>query len=90
MFWSQVKGQLISLTLKNRDLLLVETKGQAVQITESRWWRSDRMSMSGEVQVAYRILNKNGKVKETGVILKASKVEGTSFNEMPEFSFQVK
>lgn len=90
MFWSQVKGQLISLTLKNRDLLLVETKGQAVQITESRWWWSDRMSMSGEVQVAYRILNKNGKVKETGVILKASKVEGTSFNEMPGFSFQAK
>ncbi len=86
-FWAQVKGQLISLTLRNRDRLLLEAKAQALQITESRWYTSDRISTSGEVQVAYRVLDQDGKVKDTGVILKASKSEGTSFHEMPEFSF---
>jgi len=86
-FWAQVKGQLIWKALENRDRLLLEAKAQVLQITESRWWRSDCISMSGEVQVAYRILDKDGKVTKTGVILKASKAERTSFNEMPEFSF---
>lgn len=87
VFWTQVKGQLISEAMKDRDRLLLEAKSQAIQITETRTWRSDRLSMCGEVQVAYRILDKDGKIKKTGVFLKASKVEGTSFNEMSEFSF---
>jgi len=86
-FWAQVKGQLISGILKDRDRLLLEAKGQAIQITESRWWRSDRISIGGEVQVAYRVLDKNGNVTKTGVILKASKAEETCFNQMPGFSF---
>lgn len=86
-FWAQVKGQLISEVLRDRDRLLLEAKGQAIQITESRWWRSDLISISGEVQVVYRVLDKNGNVTKTGVILKASKADRTGFNEMPEFSY---
>ncbi|MDP2992400.1 MAG: hypothetical protein Q8N82_03440, partial [Deltaproteobacteria bacterium] len=86
-FWTQVKGQLISRTLEDRNRLLIEAKGQALQIIESRWWWSDCISMSGEIQVAYRVLDKDGKITKVGVILKSSKAEMTSFKEMPEFSF---
>jgi hypothetical protein len=84
-FWTQVKGQLIWLTLKDRDRLLLEGKGQVVQINESRWYKSDCILASGEVQVAYRVLDPEGKVKKTGVILKASKAERVKLQEMPEF-----
>lgn len=86
-FWAQVKGQSLALTLKDRDLLLLEVKGQAVQITESRWWWSDRLMLCGEIQVAYRILGKDGNLKNSGVILKASKAEKTSFKALSEYSF---
>jgi hypothetical protein len=85
VFWTQVKGQLIWLTLKDRDRLLLEGKGQVVQINESRWYKGDSILASGEVQVAYRVLNPEGKVKKTGVILKASKAERVRLQEMPEF-----
>jgi hypothetical protein len=89
-FWAQVKGQLISSTLKKRDRLLLEAKAQALQITESRWWKSDVVSIGGEVQVAYRILNPDGTVKKADVILKVSKAKSTSLrrlDEMPGFSY---
>jgi|WetSurMetagenome_2_1015567.scaffolds.fasta_scaffold25959_4 hypothetical protein len=86
-FWTQVKGQSLWQALKGRDLLLLEVKGQAVQITESRWWRSDRLMLCGEIQVAYRILGKDGKLKNSGVILRASKMEKTSFKELSDYSF---
>lgn len=86
-FWAQVRGQLMSAVIKGRDRLLIEAKGQALQITESRWYASDRMNIGGEVQVAYRILNQDGGLTKAGVILKASKAERTSFDEMPEVSF---
>lgn len=86
-FWTQVRGQLMSAVIKGRDRLLIEAKGQALQITESRWFASDRMNIGGEVQVAYRILNQDGGLTKAGVILKASKAERTRFDEMPEMSF---
>lgn len=88
-FWAQVKGQLLSAAIKGRDRLSIEAKGQALQITESRWYASDRMNIGGEIQIAYRILNQDGGLTKAGVILKASKAEETRFDEMPEASFEV-
>jgi hypothetical protein len=86
-FWAQVKGQLISHAIANRDRLILEAKAQAIQITETRWWASNRMCTSGEVQAAYKIINTKGEVTRTRVLLKASKAKMTSFQEMPEVSF---
>lgn len=86
-FWAQVKGQLISETLRDQKRLLIEAKAQALQITESRWYASDRLMIGGEIQVAYRILSKDGKVEKTGVILKTSDMEEVSFKKMFAISF---
>lgn len=87
-FWAQVKGLLIGLAIKDRDRLLIEVKGQTLQITESRWFRSDRLVTSGEIQVAYRLLDKDGNLKKAAVILKASPVNESEFAGMPATSFQ--
>ena len=86
-FWAQVKGQLIRTTLKGRKRILLEAKALALQITESKWWKSDRIGISGEVQIAYRLLDEDGKIMKSEVILRASKAEATSFHEMLEFPF---
>ncbi len=85
--WAQVKGQLIWRSLTGRKRLMLEAKAQAIQITESRWWRSDRICTSGEVQVLYRILDEHGKMENSGVILKTSRVEKNDFINMSELSF---
>lgn len=86
-FWSQVKGQLIARILDDKDRLLLKVNAQVLQITESQFLRPDVIKTTGEVQVAYRILNEDGKIKKTGVILKASKPELVVFDKMADFSF---
>lgn len=88
-FWAQVKGQYLSEVMKHRSLLLLEVRAQAIQITESRWYTSDKLVFSGEVQVAYRYFDKNG-LKKAGVILKATKPERTKFNELTAVLFERK
>ena len=87
VFWAQVKGQLIRQALAGRHRLILETKAQALQITENFWWRSDRIRFSGAVQIAYRILDPTGAVKKTGVILKSSSLGDVNFRKEQSLSF---
>jgi hypothetical protein len=70
-FWEHVKGKALADSIQNKQRLLVEAKAQAMQISDSSVL-GDSLSVAGEVQVAYRLLNPNGSVKKSGVILKAS------------------
>ena len=87
-FWTQVKGLLIGVAIKGRDRLLIEVEGQAIQITESRWYRSDRLTTSGEIQVAYRLFDKEGNLRKAAVILKASPVKRRALVGTLRASFQ--
>lgn len=86
-FWNQVKGQLLSAAIDGRDRLLIEAKGQALQISESRWYTSDRIKTVGEILVAYRVQDKEGATSQSGVVLKASDAKTIRFDDMPEMSF---
>ncbi|MBN1176461.1 MAG: hypothetical protein JXA51_02140 [Dehalococcoidales bacterium] len=86
-FWKKVKGGLILKAIEKRSRMLLAVKAQAVQITEKRWWTSDRLCMAGEVQVHYRVLGDTGKVVKSGVLLKASGLERVKFNQVPWISF---
>ena len=87
-FWNQVKGQLLGAAIDGRDRLLIEAKGQALQISESRWYTSDRIKTVGEILVAYRVQDKDGAITKSGVVLKASEAKTISFDDMPEMTFQ--
>jgi hypothetical protein len=86
-FWKKVKGGLVLKAIEKRARMLLAVKAQAVQITEKRWWTSDRLCMAGEVQVHYRVLDDTGKVVKSGVLLKASGLERVKFNQVPWISF---
>lgn len=73
--------------MAGRHRLILETKAQALQITENFWWRSDRIRFSGAVQIAYRILDPTGAVKKTGVILKSSSLGDVNFRKEQSLSF---
>jgi len=51
-FWAQVIVQNIAANIQEKPRLFLDIKAQAVQVTESRWYASDRILASGEVQVA--------------------------------------
>jgi hypothetical protein len=86
-FWAKSKGQLLSKVLRDRNRLIVEAKGQAIQITKSRWYWSDLLMTSGAVQVAYRVYKSDGSLQRAGVILKASTSEVTSLDKIADVSF---
>jgi hypothetical protein len=86
-FWEQVKGSLLFAAIESRPRILIQIKAQAIQITEKRVWLGDRIKTSGEIQVSYRVLDTNGSVIKTGVILRASKPERAKFHKMPAVSF---
>lgn len=88
-FWNHVKGDSIRKNVENRAHLFLEVKAQALQITKSRWYASDKISVGGEVQVAYRITDKDGKLRNAGIILKSSKTSDVSLDEMKAVSFPV-
>lgn len=86
-FSAQVKGQVLATAIEGKDLLLLDVKAQAVQITESRWLRRDRILATGEVQVAYRIFDKNGRRHKSGVMLKASKPDAAPIDKLLDLTF---
>lgn len=81
-FWKQVEGEVIVDTIDGKDLLFLDVQGQTIQIKESRWYRSDRILAIGEVQVLYRLLDANGSVKKSGVILKSSTADDMMMDEL--------
>ncbi len=83
-FWAQVAGQVLSVNISGKLRLFIEAKAQTVQVTESRWYKSDRIIATGEVQVAYRLLNEDGSLVKSGVILKASSSDDTRIDALDE------
>lgn len=81
-FWKQVEGEVVAATINGKDLLFLEVQGQTIQIKESRWYTSDRILAIGEVQVLYRLLDTNGSVKKSGVILKSSKADNMKIDKL--------
>lgn len=86
-FWAQVKGQVLAANIQNKKRLFLEAKAQTIQITESRWYTSDRILATGEVQVAYRFVKPDGSVEKAGVILKASKSDTSRIDELTELNW---
>lgn len=86
-FWAQVKGQLIRAAIKDCDRLLIEVRSQTLQVTETRWWRSNRLTTSSAIQIAYRIFDKDGNRRKSGVILQASEAKTIKFDEQYTVSF---
>lgn len=81
-FWAQVEGQVIASAIKGKDLLYLDVQAQTVQVKESRWYASDRILAVGEVQVLYRLLDPDGSVKKSGVILKSSETDNMCLNKL--------
>ena len=81
-FSKQIEGEVVAATIDGKDLLFLEVQGQTIQIKESRWYTSDRILAIGEVQVLYRLLDANGSVKKSGVILKSSKADDMKIDEL--------
>ena len=86
-FWAQVNGQVIAKNIAGKMRLFLEAKAQTVQITESRWYKSDRILSTGEVQVAYRLLKENGAWEKSGVILKASKPDDAQIDKLIDLNW---
>ncbi len=81
-FWTQVSGQAIAAKIDNQPRLIVDVKAQAVQVTESRWYASDRILAAGEVLVAYRVFGPDGVRVRSGVILKVSGTEDSRIDDL--------
>jgi hypothetical protein len=88
-FWSQIKGWHLWKMLKGKNRLLLAAKAQVLQITESGGMGGggDVLKTTGEVQVAYRILDQAGDLLASGVILEASKTKSVSFSLLEDDSF---
>lgn len=86
-FWKQVNGQVLAANIKDKRRLFLEAKAQTVQITESRWYTSDRILATGEVQVGYRFVKPDGSVDKAGVILKASESDTSRIDELNELNW---
>ena len=67
-----VRGKALADRIKGNKHLILNVKAQTIQVTETSWFRSARILATGEVQVAYRVLDPNGTPIRSGVILKAS------------------
>lgn len=87
-FWAQVNGQVIAANIQGKMRLFLEAKAQTVQVTESRWYTSDRILATGEVQLAYRLRKADGSLENSGVILKASKADCTRIDELNDLNWQ--
>lgn len=81
-FWKQVKGEMISSAIFEKPQLLMEVETQILQVNESRWFSGKRIFAIAEVQVLYRLLNKDGTLNTSGVILKASKPENMYLDKL--------
>jgi hypothetical protein len=86
-FWEQVKGQLLGAKMDKKQRLLIEAKAQTVQVTESHWYSSDRILATGEVQVAYRLLNPDGSLAKSGIIMKASSTDKARIDKLDEIKW---
>ena len=87
-FWAQVKGQVLATNIQGKTRLFIEAKAQVVQVTESRWYTSDRILATGEVQVAYRLLKPDGSLEKAGIMLKASESDKKRIDELNELNWQ--
>ncbi len=74
-FWKQVAGQVLAANTMGRKRLVLDIKAQSVQITESRWYGSDRLLAMGEVQLAYRVFHADGSLEKSGVLLRTSEAQ---------------
>lgn len=86
-FWTQVGGQVLAKNIKDKQRLLIEAKAQVVQVTESRWYTSDRILATGEVQVAYRVLKPDGSLAASGVVLYASNTANSRIDRLTELKW---
>ena len=86
-FWTQVNGQLLSQDIKDKQRLIVEMKAQSIQVTESRWYTSERILATGEVQVAYRLIKSDGSL-QSGIILKGSGTDKNRIDKLEELKCQ--
>ncbi|MEB4591631.1 hypothetical protein VSS37_11625 [Candidatus Thiothrix sp. Deng01] len=81
-FWGQVKGQALANALNDRERLFVELKAQTVQVTEKKWYKSQSIYATGELQVAYRLFKPDDSLKTSGVILKASRIDAAQISKL--------
>jgi len=86
-FWAQVSGQQIAENIQDKLRLFLDVKAQTVQVTESRWYASDRILATGEVQVAYRLLKPDGSHEHSGVILKVSGTDDSQIDRLRPFEW---
>jgi len=71
-FWSIINGLMISELIKDKTRLQIDIQANSQRIIE-KWWLCNKIYMFGEIQVAYRIMDKDGRILESRVLLKASK-----------------
>ena len=88
-FWAQVNGQLLSAKIEKKQRLFLEVKAQAVQVTESRWYTSDRILATGEIQVGYRIFNPDGSLENSGIIMKASSPDKARIDKLEKLEWPI-
>ncbi|QDV37402.1 hypothetical protein [Tautonia plasticadhaerens] len=81
-FAALLSGKAIAEGARDKLHLFLDVKAQTIQVTESRRFSGDRILATGEVQVAYRILDSDGTPIRSGVILKASKSEDSRFDRL--------
>lgn len=81
-FASQVRGQALANAVQDKERLLVQLKAQTLQVREKKWYRSERIFATGEVQLAYRIFNPDGSLKTSGLILRASRMNASQVTSL--------
>lgn len=91
-FWAQVIAQVLATNIRKKQRLLIEAKAQVVQDTVSKWYwfKGDRIFVTGEVQVAYRLLNRDGSLAKAGVILNASKSDSAKIEQQNAITWSVR
>ena len=91
-FWAQVIAQVLATNIRKKQRLLIEAKAQVVQDTVSKWYwfKGDRIFVTGEVQVAYRLLNRDGSLAKAGVILNASKSDSAKIEQQNSITWSVR
>ncbi|HUG25165.1 S8 family peptidase [Piscinibacter sp.] len=85
-FWSQALDQAKHRQLAGKGRIEAMATAQSVQVLKKRWWWSDRLDISGEIQVDYRVVDADGSLIASGVKLLASKGRKADMDEDSEAS----
>ena len=86
-FWAQGQGQVLDENTKNKGLLLLDTKAQTLQVTETRWYKGEKMLAAAELQVAYRLLNPDRSRSKAGVLLRATAAYEAHIDNLQALSY---